>query len=243
MSIAGLNIYAVIPARGGSKGIPRKNLRQVAGLSLIARAAKVAKALPWLDAAIISTDDPEMAAEGRLHGLDVPFMRPASLAGDKALGVDVWQHAWLACEEYYGKHFDLSVKLEPTSPLRRPEDVESTVRALIENNQPAAATVSPTPAHYAPHKTLTINESGTIGFYLKEGAKYSLRQGIPQYYHRNGICYAATRKQVVDNRMIIDQEAVAVVIDRPVVNIDEIFDLELAAWLLKKEETASPRRT
>lgn len=207
-------------------------------MSLIARAAKVASALPWLDAAIISTDDSEMGAEGRLHGLEFLAMRPDSLAGDKALGVDVWKHSWLACEEYYGRKFDLSVKLEPSSPLRRPEDVERTVRALIKNKAMAAATISPTPAHYSPHKTLTINESGTIGFYLEEGAEYSLRQSIPQYYHRNGICYAATREQVVTRRMIIEKETVAVVIDRPVVNIDEIFDLELAAHLLEKESMA-----
>ncbi len=238
MSINGLNILAVVPARGGSKGIPRKNLQKVGGLSLIARAAGIAASLDWIDAAVISTDDPEMAEEGRKFGLDVPFMRPARLADDTALGIDVWKHAWTACEKLYGKRFDISVKLEPTSPLRRPEDVELTAMTVIKGGHPAAATISPTPAHYSPHKTLTVSSDGIIGFYLKDGARFSLRQGIPQYYHRNGVCYAATREHVVDQGMIIDQNAAGIIIDRPVVNIDDRFDLELAHWMISKQEKA-----
>jgi CMP-N,N'-diacetyllegionaminic acid synthase len=236
MSIKGLNILAVVPARGGSKGIPRKNLQKVGGLSLIARAGMTAASLDWIDHAVISTDDPEMAREGKRFGLEAPFMRPEHLAGDTALGIDVWKHAWLACEEHYGKRFDVSIKLEPTSPLRRPEDIERAVMMVIDGGHPAAATISPTPAHYSPHKTLTVSGEGIIGFYLEDGAKFSLRQGIPKYYHRNGICYAAARKHVVDQGMIIDRDAAAIIIDRPVVNIDDTFDLELADWLIRKQE-------
>jgi CMP-N,N'-diacetyllegionaminic acid synthase len=110
------------------------------------------------------------------------------------------------------------------------------VRTVIEGEYPAAATVSPTPAHYSPQKTLTVSHNGIIGFYLKNGAKFVLRQGIPQYYHRNGICYAAKRKHVVDQHMIVDRDTVAVIIERPVVNIDERFELELAEWLIEREE-------
>ncbi len=236
MSINGLNILAVVPARGGSKGIPRKNLQKVGGLSLIARAGRITASLDWIDAAVISTDDPEMSKEGRKFGLEAPFTRPARLADDTALGIDVWKHAWTACEKHYGKRFDISVKLEPTSPLRRPEDVERTVMMVIDGGNPAAATISPTPAHYSPHKTLTVSGEGIIGFYLEDGAKFSLRQSIPKYYHRNGVCYAATREHVVDQGMIIDQNAAGIIIDRPVVNIDDIFDLELADWLIRKQE-------
>ena len=242
MSLRGFTVLAVVPARGGSKGIPRKNLRKVNGLSLVARAARAALSLAWIDAALISTDDNEIAEEGKRHGLDVPFMRPETLASDTALGVDVWRHAWLAAEDHYNKSFDISVKLEPTSPLRRPEDIERTVLTMIEGGYPAAATVSPTPAHYSPHKTLTVSENGIIGFYLKDGAKYCLRQGIPQYYHRNGICYAAVRKHVVEQHMIVDRDAAAVIIKRPVVNIDELFELELAGWLLERENKYQRRK-
>lgn len=236
MSIEGLNVLAVVPARGGSKGIPRKNLQKVGGLSLIARAAKVAKSLTWIDAAVISTDDPEMAEEGREYGLDAPFVRPAHLAGDTALSVEVWRHAWLTSEKHYGAHFELSVLLEPTSPMRRAEDLERTIHTLVAGNHPAAVTVSLTPAHFSPNKTLTISEKGIIGFYLENGINFSLRQSVPRYYHRNGICYAATRRHVVEEGLIIDRDAAAVIIKRPVVNIDEYFELELAEWLIRREQ-------
>jgi CMP-N,N'-diacetyllegionaminic acid synthase len=235
--IDGRTILAVVPARGGSKSIPGKNLKLVGGMSLVARAASVANALPIIDAAIISTDEPEIAAEGRAHGLDAPFLRPAELATDTSTSVDMWRHAWLAAEAHYSKRFDLSVLLEPTSPLRRPDDVERTLRALIGAGAPAAATVSPMPAHYTPHKTLKINENGEIDFYLEGGAKHSLRQGIPAYFGRNGLCYAVTREHLVDQGCIIDRGAVAVVIYRPVVNIDDMFELELAEWLLEREKS------
>ena len=234
--IEGRTVLAVVPARGGSKSIPRKNLKTVGGVSLVGRAAQVAAALPLIDAALISTDDPEIAAEAKAHGLDAPFMRPPELSGDTATSVDMWRHAWLAVEAHYGKRFDLSVLLEPTSPLRRPEDVERTLRALIGAGAPAAATVSPTPAHYTPHKTLQINDKGEIIFYLEGGAKHSLRQGIPAYYHRNGLCYAVTRDHLVNEGCIIDHGAVAVVVNRHVVNIDDMLELELAEWLLEREK-------
>lgn len=236
--IEGRSVLAVVPARGGSKSIPRKNLKEIDGISLVGRAAAVAHALPWIDAAVISTDDREIRDEAVRHGLDAPFMRPDELSGDTAGSIDMWRHAWLAAEEHYGRRFDISVLLEPTSPMRRPEDVERTVMTLLHSKIPAAATVSRTPAHYTPHKTLTVDERGTIGFYLSDGARHSLRQGIPAYYHRNGLCYAVTRAHLVEHGCIIDRDAQAVVIDRHVVNIDDPFELELTEWLLNREREA-----
>lgn len=235
MAFAGMKVLAVVPARGGSKSIPRKNLQKVGGVSLVGRAAQVAKSLPWVDAALISTDDPEIAAEAARHGLDAPFLRPEELAGDNANSRDMWRHAWLSAESHYGMRFDISILLEPTSPLRRPEDVERTVKTLVEQRSGAAATISPTPAHYTPHKTLTVDAGGHIGFYLPDGARHTLRQGIPPYFHRNGICYAVTREHLLDHNRLLEGDAQAVVIGRHVVNIDDMFELELANWLLGRE--------
>ncbi|MFW5858090.1 MAG: cytidylyltransferase domain-containing protein, partial [Planctomycetota bacterium] len=175
-------VLAVVPARGGSKGIPRKNLQPVAGRSLVAHAAETLSALDWVDAAILSTDDEEIATEGRRAGLDVPFLRPDALAADNATAVDAWRHAWTSAEEHYGAQFDIGLWLEPTSPLRRPEDLVRTVETLLADpSHKAAATVSRSPAHYTPHKTLTIGEDGCIGFYLPRGADFSQRQLIPPY--------------------------------------------------------------
>ena len=234
MSWNGLSVLGVVPARGGSKSIPRKNLCVVGGRSLLARAAHVAQQLEWLDARVLSTDDEEIAAEGRKHGLEVPFMRPDSLSGDTATSVDMWRHAWLQSEQHYGQRFDASVLLEPTSPLRTKEDVEHTIGTLVEKRCGAVATVSPTPAHFTPHKMLTVSSEGSIGFYLEGGARYALRQGIPANYHRNGLCYAVTRQHLVEEGLILERNAAAVIIERPVVNIDEPFELELAEWLLSR---------
>lgn len=231
MSWNGLNVLGVVPARGGSKGVPRKNLADVGGLSLVARAARVALALPWLDRAVLSTDDAEIAAEGRRSGLEVPFLRPAELAGDRAGAAPAWKHAWLASEAHFGCRFDLSIWLQPTSPFRTPEDVERTVRALTEGGHQAAATVSRVPGHFTPQKILTRDDSGLIRHYLSEGAAVVARQQIPAYWYRNGLCYAVTRAALVDRGHIIEEDCVGVEIEGPVVNIDDPFELDIARFL------------
>jgi len=244
-----LSVLAVVPARGGSKGVPRKNLQPVGGVSLVGRAARLAAALPWIDRTVISTDDAEISAEAVRHGADAPFVRPAELAGDAATSEDVWRHAWLAAEDHYGMRFDISVLLEPTSPLRLEADLVATVEALAAGGHASAATVCPSPAHFTPHKALTIGEGGRLGFYMHNGATFSRRQTIPgPVYHRNGLCYGATRVAVVERGEIIGADCAAVVVDRPVVNIDDAFELELADWLLTRQErlaaheSAAPRR-
>ena len=236
MSYHGLNTLAVIPARGGSKGIPRKNLCQVAGTSLVGHAVKTARSVNWIDQIIVSTDDEEIAEEARKHGAEVPFMRPPELAGDNAGSADMWAHAWLESEAYFKVTFDISILLEPTSPLRRPDDISKTVDALLENDSDAAATVSRAPAHFTPHKCLTVNESGIIGFYHSKGREYSLRQKIPAYYFRNGICYALKRQPLIEKGTIIEKNCMAVVIERPVVNIDDTHELAYAEFLFLKDK-------
>src|SRR5262245_8124260 len=168
----GRTVLAVVPARGGSKGIPRKNLRTVSGVSLVGRAGELARSLHWIDAAVLSTDDKEIAEEGLRHGLEVPFMRPDDLSGDLAGSLGVWRHALLAAEAHYCKNFDVSILLEPTSPLRRGEDVTATVKALLDGQHRSAVVVSPTPTHFTPHKCLTVAE-GKISFYHPQGAQHS----------------------------------------------------------------------
>jgi len=232
MALQGYSVLAVVPARGGSKGIPRKNLCKVGGISLIAHAARTAGALDWIDRAILSTDDEEMAEEGRCHGLEVPFSRPAELATDTASGVDVWRHAWIESERHYGCRFDLSVLLQPTTPLRRPDEVEQTIRTLVEGGHRAAATVGRVPLDYSPGRCLTLRSDGVLDFYAPEGAQTTRRQDFETLYFRDGTCYAVTRESLVANRHVIEDDCAGVVIDRYVVNIDEPFELALAefAW-------------
>ena len=234
MSYKGYKILAVIPARGGSKGIPRKNLCKIAGTSLVGHAANVARSLDWIDRTVVSTDDVDIAAEGRRYGAEVPFMRPEELSGDESNSVDMWQHAWLESEAHFGNQFDISILLEPTSPLRRPEDISLTVDALTESGCDAAATFSRAPAHFTPHKCLTVDAKGIIGFYHKLGRQFSIRQKIPHFYFRNGSCYALKRRTLIEKGMIIEENCKAIIIERPVVNIDDQHELEVAEFMYKK---------
>jgi CMP-N,N'-diacetyllegionaminic acid synthase len=224
------SVLAVVPARGGSKGIPRKNLRHVAGRSLVAHAAGIVRALSWLDCAVLSTDDEEIAAEAEANGLAAPFRRPAELASDTANSVGMWQHAWQAAEAWAGRRFDISILLEPTSPLRRAEDVEQALQALAGEGVASVMTVSRNPAHFTPEKTLLIGEGAVVRSYL--GQDTPRRQDIPAYYHRNGVCYAIRRDEFFSQGKILAEPCVAVVIDRPLVNIDDELELRLADMLL-----------
>jgi CMP-N-acetylneuraminic acid synthetase len=236
MAINGKIVLAVVPARGGSKSIPRKNLAIVHGKSLIEHAANTILQCKWIDKAVLSTDDTEIKVEGERCGLSAPFLRPDELSSDTASSIDMWQHAWSEAEAAYNTRFDISLLIEPTSPLRQPEDLRLTAEIVACKYQSAAATISINPAHFTPHKTLTLDEQGIIGYYIgKEGHKYHNRHLIPTYYHRNGICYAVTRQHLLENGKLLEKAA-GVIIDHPIVNIDEPFELELAEWLMQRNE-------
>jgi len=231
---AGRSVLAVVPARGGSKGIPRKNLCKLGGLSLIARAARTARALDWVDRAILTTDDEEMALEGRRHGLEVPFLRPAELASDTANASEMWRHAWLESERCFGKRFDVSLLLQPTTPLRLPSEVERTMATLIDGGHQAAATVCRVPADFLPDRCLTLGDDGRLRFFLPQGAGVTRRQDAARLYYRDGTCYARTRLSLVEAARDVEEDCAAVVIDHFVVNIDEPFELELAEFVLAR---------
>lgn len=236
MSFGDALVLAVIPARGGSVGIPRKNLTRIGGGSLVGLAASLAVSIDWIDAVVVSTDDEEIRKEAVRHGATAPFRRPDALSGAKTSSIDTWRHAWIESETAYNKQFSISLLLEPTSPMRRAEDLERTVELLLQTGAAAAATVSRTPAHFTPQKTLTIDASGTINFFFPDGHQYALRQRIPAYYHRNGICYAVRRDTLLTDGTIIENDCRPVIIDRPVVNIDEVIDLKFAAFLMREEK-------
>jgi CMP-N,N'-diacetyllegionaminic acid synthase len=234
-NLEGISILAVVPARGGSIGVPRKNLAQVGGISLIARTANVIAKLPWIARSIISTDDTEMRDEGVRYGLDAPFLRPAELSHATASADDVLFHAWVECERYYRVKFEYALYLQPTSPLRLAEDVERTLKALILSNFDSAATVSPMPAHFAPERIHLIGNDGSLQFYLASGRALTARQQVRQYYFRNGEVYALRRDAFLRTRKIFGDNMLAVVINRPTVNIDEPIELELAEWMLSNQ--------
>jgi CMP-N-acetylneuraminic acid synthetase len=231
---AGRKVLAVVPARGGSKGIPRKNLCKLGGLSLIGHAARTARSLAWIDRAVLTTDDEEMAEEGRRHGLAVPFRRPAELASDTAGAYATWRHAWLESERCFGERFDVSVLLQPTTPLRRPADVERTVAVLIEGGHAAAVTVGRVPSDFLPERCLTLGDDGRLRFCLPQGGWLARRQDAAPAFYRDGTCYARTRQSLIENARDVEDDCAGVVVEGFVANIDEPFDLELAEFVLAR---------
>lgn len=235
MTWAGKRVFALIPARGGSRGVPRKNLALLDGRTLIAHVAAVAAELDWLDAVVLSTDDEEIAEEGRRVGLDVPFLRPAELATDQARAADVWIHAWHRMEDRDGVRYDASVLLEPSSPLRIAEDVTRTVAALLDGPHAAAATISRTPSRWNAYKAVNAGPDGVLTPVLGDAGLEPIRQRTPEHHHRNGACYAVRRDTLLERGQVFEEDCVGVPVEREIVNIDEPADLDLARWLVERQ--------
>jgi CMP-N-acetylneuraminic acid synthetase len=233
--LEGRGVLAVVPARAGSRGIPGKNMSVLRGTSLIGWAGRVLASLPFVDRRIISTDSPEYAAEGRSFGLDAPFLRPAHLSSDVAGAVEMLQHAVTSVEAADGRRYDVVLLLEPTSPLRRPEDVERAARRLVASGADAVVTVSRLSSQAHPRKILTLDAADRLGFYDESGRRVTRRQSLEALFWRNGVCYALTRGCVVERAAIFGEHTLGLVIDRPLANVDEPSDLEWAAFLLERD--------
>lgn len=229
----GLRILAVVPARSGSKGIPDKNMARLRGLSLIARAGAVLRRIPWIDRRVVSTDSQRYAEEARIHGLDAPFLRPDELSTDTARALETFVHALETCEQLDGCQYDVVVVAEPTSPLREPSDIETTMRALLMSRADAALTVSRLDTKTHPSKVFTL-VGQRLRYFSEKGATVSARQELDPLYSRNGLCYCYWRETLMTKRTLLTENTVGVVTDRLVANIDEPLDLLWAEFLLEK---------
>lgn len=232
--IDGRRVLVVAPARGGSKGVPLKNLREVGGLPLVARVGQVARSVDIVDRAIVSTDHSHIAECARKFGLDVPFLRPEELSGDRVSDWQVLDHALRAIEEIDATVYDIVVMLQPTSPARTPRQVEDTVRMLVEGGYDSVWTVTATDVRYHPLKQLTVDCDGRLEYFDPRGADVIARQQLEPVYHRNGIAYAMTRECLLEQRSIKGVRSGALIIDSPVVNIDTEEDLRLANELFSE---------
>ena len=233
MMLSGKRVLAVVPARGGSKGVQLKNLRPINGTPLVALVGAVVRRLSCIDRAIISTDHPKIAAAAREAGLDVPFMRPASLSGDIVSDWDVLNHALLACEKLDNTRYDIVVMLQPTSPFRKPEHVTTTISKLIDGGYDAVWTVSQTDSKAHPIKQLVV-DGDKLEYYDKaSGAGIIARQQLQPVYHRNGVAYAITRDCIIGQGNIKGEKTSFVVIDDLLANIDTELDFTWAEFLLQ----------
>jgi len=241
MSYKENKILAVVPARGGSKEIPRKNLCRIGTQSLVAHTGSIAATVSWIDLAVISTDDADIENEGLLSGLTSIGLRPKNLSDDTALSIDVWKHAWSEAERLLETGFDISLLLEPTSPCREVKDIWRVISALVDYKKSSAVTVSPTPSDYAPEKALTVSTDGELQHYLGPSGSLTRRQDVPRYYHRNGICYGIKKNKLFEDGEIFGTNCEAVIVNRPVINIDSRQDLiDAQSWYEKVQKKTAP---
>jgi CMP-N-acetylneuraminic acid synthetase len=229
-------VLAVVPARGGSKGIPRKNLQLLGGRPLVAHAVEVGRAaMPLVSRVVCSTDDPEIAAVAASAGAEVPFLRPAELAQDGSEDWPVFVHLldWLAANQMWVP--DLIVNLRPTSPLRTSGHVEAAIRLLLETGADSVKAVCLARQH--PHKMWLRGANSAIEPFLKTPFRLSRGPDVPRaqledVYWQNGVV-DVTRREVVREQGVMIGRRVAGLVTLPEesIDIDTPMDLALAELL------------
>lgn len=227
------SVLAVIPARSGSKGVTDKNIRELAGRSLIGRAASTVLSCEWIDRAVLSTDSESYLREAERHGVTAPGLRPKQLATDSSGVIDAIVQSLDSAERQDSRTYDLVLIVEPSSPFRRPADLLSCATKLIESNASSCVTVSEVPSKAHPDKVFTLVD-GRLGFYSERCGSVVNRQELATLYSRNGVCYALTRECVLERRIITEGDTVACVTDHVVANIDEPLDLTWAEFLIER---------
>jgi CMP-N,N'-diacetyllegionaminic acid synthase len=217
--IQGLSVLALITARGGSKGLPGKNVRPVQGRPLIDFTIAAARGAACVDRVVLSTDDDEIARVAEACGCEVPFRRPAALASDTATSMDVVLHALDQLPQH-----DIVVLLQPTSPARESGDIDAAVQRLLEANAPACVSVCA--AEESPYWMFSLGHQARLKPLLDTPAT-TRRQDLPPVYVLNGAVYAARTDALKRMGSFLGPETVAHVMPRErSIDIDTLEDFE-----------------
>ena len=228
-------ILALIPARGGSKGIPHKNIIPVAGKPLIRYTIDAALQSRYIDYVLVSTDDEEIARVAKACGAQVPFLRPAELAADTSRTVDAVIHAAETLKQH-GETFDSLVLLQPTSPLRTAEDIDGAIEKFYTGGRQAVVSVSPVEDHPVLVRTIEQTTDGERLKPLLAGSSTVRRQDMPAFYRVNGCIYINAMEELNGDTSFNDNPAPWVMEKSHSVDIDEPADLALAEYLLNAKE-------
>lgn len=228
-------ILGIIPARGGSKGIPGKNVKLLAGKPLIYYTIKAAQKGKLLDYFLVSTDDKKIADVAQRYGAEVPFLRPAELARDETKTLLVLLHALDWAEKSKNCRFDYILTLQPTSPLRTSQDIDKSI-ILATENPTTDSVVSVFDLGFPPQKIKKIIANELIDYYEHEIIGTRRQEYSTQVYKRNGAIYLTKRDTLLDKNSVFGSKIIPYVmpIERSV-DIDTIFDFELAEFLIKKQ--------
>lgn len=240
-----MNIIGVIPARGGSKGVPRKNIKELAGKPLIQYTIDEAKKSNNLKRVIVSTEDEEIAQISRDLGAEV-IMRPEELASNTAPTLPVIQHIVETLEKE-GEKIDATMLLQPTTPFRTAEDIDKSVEMFKEKKPDSLVSVDSVPGHFSPLWQISLNEDNEIQLFMN---KYdpeikdfkTRRQLLPKTYYRNGAIYITDRNVLMTTgghgeAGLYGKHCVAFIMDKEnFVNIDTEHDFRIAELLLENQE-------
>ena len=225
-------ILAIIPARGGSKRLPRKNILNLAGKPLIAWSIESALASKYIDRVIVSSDDDEIAAISEKYGADVPFMRPADLATDESTSIDVVLYTIEALRGI-DEQYDYVILLQPTSPLRQAKHIDDSISRMI--NKGSDAIISVCESEHHPLWNNTLDSDMSMDNFLEASIRNKRSQDLEKQYRINGSIYISSiEKLKKENSFFLRKNCSAYIMNQDVsIDIDKKIDLDLASLILK----------
>ena len=228
----GKMILALIAARGGSKGLPGKNIRLLGDKPLIAWSIDAATNSEYIDRLIVSTDDKEIAGTAEAFGAEVPFFRPVELASDTAKMMDVIMHAMDHVEQKGGK-YDYLVLLQPTSPFRTAVLIDQAIELLF--NKKGKVVLGVTEVQHSPLRTNVLPDDGNMGEFYSSKLENFNRQEMSPYYRLNGAIYVADWTFMKENKKWLSKDTYAYIMDRrSSIDIDDLEDFLLAEVMLDR---------
>ncbi len=224
------SVLAIIPARGGSKGIPKKNIKAISGKPMINYTIEAAKECQYIDKVIVSTDNEEIAEVSMKAGAIVPFLRPDDLASDTAKTIDVVMHA-IEFYERKGERYDIIVLLQPTSPLRDSDDITKALEYYMRKGEKSLVSVSEVTEN--PVLMRQFGEDDTLVKMLDEDSTVR-RQDMKKYYRVNGAIYINSMSGINENTSLNDNELGYVLAPNHAVDIDEPQDVVVAEYFVSQ---------
>ena len=232
-----MKVLGLIPARGGSKGVPRKNIKLLDGKPLLAYSAESALKARRLSRVILSTEDEEIAEVGRGVGLDVPFMRPAELATDTAATFPVVMHA-IDTLRSQGDSYDAVCLLQPTNPLRRAMDIDECIEIMERYGSDAVVSVLPVPEPFNPMWVFWKQDDGRLVLSSGESEPVARRQDLPQAFHRDGSVYLSRTNVLFEHGNLYGRSIQSYEMDpQYAVNIDTANDWERAEQMIRAQSS------
>lgn len=222
-------ILALIPARGGSKGIKDKNIIPLAGKPLIAYSIEAAKKSKYIDSIVVTTDSERIAEVAKQYGARVPFLRPVELAADTSKTIDAVLHA-IKTLKSMGENYDTLVLLQPTQPLRTADDIDKAIELYYENHEQGLVSISP--VDDSPLLIRSIGADGKLVNLLSQNSTCR-RQDMPNYYKVNGCIYINKINELHENTSFNDNKVPFIMDKKHSIDIDEMSDLWMAEYYLK----------